>query len=577
MQPTAAFAYKRRRFVSLSVWYDLFLFALLSVLLVYIFFAVRITNLHKVYFVFHFFMVLWPLCQFATHIVQSPQGQLLYVSLSFVATLMLVSGWLLFTLFLTGNDKRLSPKSISFICLPAVAASLLTFSNPFHLFTRPASDNYVERFYGPLFWLVMALVAVYFAASLFVLLRALRSASSSASLKKQIRIVLWGICALAFFALLDILLNVVLREVLPIIPGLTSLGIFIADLFFVFVITRYKVFDLVSIAHEDIINTIPHGILVLDEQQEVVEANRALRLFLEIEAGDVFDVEAFLSSVRVIGNAQHFLEHYKRKDSDVFQVEWSALRGNHLHCILQASPILDASRLPIGHILTFQDVSHERRLVRELNLQNDVLQERNRSLDRTRLELSQANRRLEEMALTDSLTECYNRHYLTQRLEQEMIDNVQQRIPFSFVLFDIDFFKSINDRYGHVAGDEMLYRTAQIVKKHIRSTDILARYGGEEFILYLPCTGRDTARQIAEQVRFAVESNLVSLEHAPAPVSVTVSLGVLSIEDFEQERLPDNSEDFLTQLFTEVDKPLYEAKKNGRNRIEFATIRQISG
>ncbi len=562
--------------MSLSVWYDLFLFALLSALLVYIFFTVRITNLHKVYFVFHFFMMLWPLCQFATHIVQDVQLQFIYVSLSFVASLMLANGWLLFTLFLAGDEKRLTPKSIVLLFLPAAVASLGTITNPFHLFASPTTDNYVDRSYGPLFWLTMTVIAGYFLTSLVVLLRAVRSHSSSPSLKKQIRIVLWGVCALASFVVIDILLNVVLAKFLPIIPGLTSLGIFIADLFFIFVITRYKVFDLVSIAHEDIINTIPHGILVLDEDDAVVEANRALRLFIDIEVGEVFDIEVLLSSVRATGDSRQFLDHYKRKEQDLFQIELTSNRGGGLHFILQTSPIFDASRSPIGHILTFQDVSQERRLVQELNRQNDVLHERNRSLDRTRLELSQANRKLEEMALTDSLTHCYNRHYLTQRLTQEMTANVEQRIPFSFILFDIDFFKMINDRHGHVAGDEVLYRTAQIVKQCIRSTDILARYGGEEFILYLPCTDRKMAEKIAEQVRAAVESNFVTLDQSAEPISVTVSLGVLSIEDFEHQYVPENLEEYLTQLFAEVDKPLYRAKKNGRNRIEFADIRQIS-
>lgn len=561
--------------MSLSVWSDLFLFALLSALLVYIFFAVRITNLHKVYFVFHFFMMLWPLCQFATHIVQDPRVQLLYVTLSFAACSLLASGWLLFTLFLTGSEKRLSSKSVVSMFVPAVFSALLAIFNPLHLFTSPKTDNYVDRSYGPLFWLVMVVIIGYLLTSLFVLLRSLRSPSSSASLKKQIRIVLWGGFVLASFAALDILLNVGLRSFLPIIPGLTSLGIFIADLFFVFVITRYKVFDLVTIAHEDILNTIPHGILVLDDQEEVVEANRALSLFLGIGVGDRFDIDVFLSSVHVVGDRRHFLEPYKRKERDLFQIELSS--GSGLRFVLQASPIFDAAQLPIGHILTFQDVSKERQLVQELNRKNDVLHERNLSLDRTRQELSKANLRLEEMALTDSLTRCYNRHYLTQRLTREMTANVEQRIPFSFILFDIDFFKTINDRYGHVAGDEVLYRTARIVQQSIRSTDVLARYGGEEFILYLPCTDRKMAHKIAEQVRDAVEKNEVTLEPTQERVSVTVSLGVLSIEDFEHEQVPDNLEEYLTHLFAEVDKPLYQAKKNGRNRIELSDTRRISG
>ncbi|GGN91306.1 GGDEF domain-containing protein [Saccharibacillus kuerlensis] len=373
------------------------------------------------------------------------------------------------------------------------------------------------------------------------------------------------------FAGTDVILNVVLQDFLPIIPGLTSLGMFITDLFFVFVITRYKVFDLVTIAHEDIINTIPHGILVLDEEESVIETNRALHLFVDIEVGDTFDIETLLSSVRTGDNLQHFIAQYKLRETDLSEIELFSEQRN-LHFILQTSPIFDAKRIPLGHIFIFRDVTQERSLVQELNRQNELLHEQNRSLDRTRLDLSLANRRLEELALTDSLTHCYNRYYLTQRLSQELNATAEQRLPFSLILFDIDFFKTINDRYGHVAGDEVLYRTAQAVKQCIRSTDILARYGGEEFMLYLPYTNNKTAKKIAEQVRYAVESNMVHLEQLVEPISVTVSVGVLSIQDLHHVQIGENMKEYLNFLFSEVDKPLYRAKKNGRNRVELADM-----
>nr|WP_301290500.1 GGDEF domain-containing protein [Paenibacillus sp. 1781tsa1] len=207
-----------------------------------------------------------------------------------------------------------------------------------------------------------------------------------------------------------------------------------------------------------------------------------------------------------------------------------------------------------------------------MNRQNVTLQERNQALDLIRQELSEANRKLEELALTDSLTNCYNRRYLTQHLNHEVITNIQYKTPFSLLLLDIDYFKAINDRYGHVIGDEVLVRTAEAVKQSIRSTDILTRYGGEEFMIYLPHTEHDLANQIAERVRLAVESNHITVDHEIMQVSITISIGILSFEDFEVEHVPDNPEGYLTQLFAAVDKALYQAKQNGRNRIEFAAF-----
>lgn len=558
------------------VWYDLFLFVLLFGVYVYVFATVRITNLHKVYFLFHGLMMLWPFCQFASTLTKDPGLQLFYVTLSFVAVSLLGSGWLLLTIFITGEAERLGQKRSFLLFIPAVIGAVGVILNPWGWFVTPLEGGYVERAYGPWFWVVMFILVSYFVTSLFILFRALYSSRTSTMIKNQVKVTLWGIFVLAVFATIDALLNVVLRAYLPfIIPGLTSLGIFLSDLFFVYVIKRYNVFDLVSIAHEDVINTIPYGILVLDENEMIIELNKASRSFMDLHVGDSFDMEAFLNSVRVEDSSQTFLDQYKQKDNILSQIEIITQRDIMRHYILQSSPIVDSSRKPIGHILTFQDVSQERFYVKEMNRQNETLQERNHALDRIRLELSEANRKLEELALTDSLTNCYNRRYLTQHLNHEVITNIQYKTPFSLILLDIDYFKAINDRYGHVIGDEVLHRTAQAVKESIRSTDILTRYGGEEFMIYLPHTERQLAQQIAERVRLAVESNLIVVDHEIEEVSITISIGILSIEDFEYEHVPDNPEGYLIQLFAAVDKALYQAKQNGRNRIEFGEFERV--
>lgn len=91
-------------------------------------------------------------------------------------------------------------------------------------------------------------------------------------------------------------------------------------------------------------------------------------------------------------------------------------------------------------------------------------------------------------------------------------------------------------------------------------------------MIYLPHTEHDLANQIAERVRLAVESNRIMVDHEIDHVSITISIGILSIEDFECEHVPDNPEGYLIQLFAAVDKALYQAKQNGRNRIEFAEL-----
>ena len=201
---------------------------------------------------------------------------------------------------------------------------------------------------------------------LFILFGALRASDKSPTIKTGENYAV-GIFVLAVFAAIDALLNVVLRAWIPfIIPGLTSLGIFLSDLFFVYVIKRYNVFDLVSIAHEDVINTIPYGILVLDENETIIEANKASRSFMDRHVGDCFDMEAFLGSVRVEGDSGSFLDQYQQKENTLSQIEVIVEeRDIEHHFILQTSPIIDHYQMPLGYLLTFQDVSQERYYVKK--------------------------------------------------------------------------------------------------------------------------------------------------------------------------------------------------------------------
>ncbi|WP_366292176.1 diguanylate cyclase [Paenibacillus sp. AN1007] len=557
------------------VWYDLSLFVLLFGVGVYVFAAVRITNLHKVYFLFHGLMMMWPFCQFAITLTDDPGLQLFYVLLSFVSVSLLGSGWLLLTLFITGYAERLSNARLMLLFVPAVIGAIGVVANSWHDFVMPLEGGYIHRAYGPWFWVVMSILVSYFVSSLVIMFRAVFSSKTPAMIQKQVKITLWGIFVLAAFAALDAILNVLLSRWLPIIPGLTSLGIFLSDLFFVYVIKRYNVFNLVSIAHEDVINTIPYGILVLDENGVIVEENKASRLFIEQHVGDVWDMEAFLAGGTAEGDARRFLNTYRLKKMELCQIEVIVERDHQLcHYILQSSPIVDSALAPLGHLLTFQDVTQERFYAKAMNQQYRTLHERTEALDLIRQELSEANRKLEELVLTDSLTNCYNRRYLKQHLNHEVLTNLQYKMPFSLMLLDIDHFKAVNDHYGHVIGDEVLVRTAEVLRQSVRSTDILTRYGGEEFMIYLPHTEHDLAIEIAERVRRAVESNRIEADHEIGDIAITISVGILSIDDFEydDDEVPEDGDRYLIQLFNAVDKALYRAKQKGRNRVEYGVL-----
>ena len=146
----------------------------------------------------------------------------------------------------------------------------------------------------------------------------------------------------------------------------------------------------------------------------------------------------------------------------------------------------------------------------------------------------------------------YNRNKATEILEYEIKQTKRYNESFCFIILDIDDFKSLNDRYGHLVGDEMLVLLANSIKERIRETDIFARWGGEEFVLLLPNTNLDEAYILAEDLRQGIQS----LKHSEVE-SMTASFGITMFKNSDDQK----------RLFKRADSALYLAKENGRNTI----------
>jgi len=170
-------------------------------------------------------------------------------------------------------------------------------------------------------------------------------------------------------------------------------------------------------------------------------------------------------------------------------------------------------------------------------------------------ELAAYEHRLLEMNMRDGLTGVYNRRFLEKRLEEEYERHTRYSRVFSVIMFDIDFFKKVNDNHGHLCGDFILKSISGKVLSLIRKTDFLARYGGEEFCCLLPETDLASAMGLAERFRAAV-SDMKHL-YQETEITVTISLGVAQM-------VPGLTSS--TTLLKMADEALYEAKRTGRNR-----------
>ncbi|WP_346938748.1 GGDEF domain-containing protein [uncultured Clostridium sp.] len=163
---------------------------------------------------------------------------------------------------------------------------------------------------------------------------------------------------------------------------------------------------------------------------------------------------------------------------------------------------------------------------------------------------------IQETTLIDDLTGVYNRRYIRERLEVDVEKSIREHKPMSVIMADIDYFKEINDTYGHIVGDNVLKDFTRIVSEYIRSngSDWIGRYGGEEFLIVLNDTDEDKAEIIAERIRKNLEET--TLEYKGNKFSITCSFGVYGFRDLDM-----NTEDIIHR----ADINLYEAKEKGRN------------
>ena len=182
-----------------------------------------------------------------------------------------------------------------------------------------------------------------------------------------------------------------------------------------------------------------------------------------------------------------------------------------------------------------------------------VTTERSRAMDRLERVLDD----LREQAMTDPLTGLYNRRFMWEFLQREWIRSKRKDIPLAVIMIDLDYFKRVNDTFGHQAGDFVLTAVSALLRTHIRSTDIVCRHGGEEFSLILPETTLEIVRRRAENIQAAIKR--LDLEFRNVPLGrITASFGVALF--------PDNA-DAPDAMLRAADEALYAAKGEGRDRI----------
>lgn len=309
-------------------------------------------------------------------------------------------------------------------------------------------------------------------------------------------------------------------------------------------------------------DALTEGVTVIDNAGRIMLHNRAFRQLHpgsdDILLGKRLSDIPWLACVDkdAIPPWEHVLTHQANANEQLFNI--ATLTGGPIRVIVKASPIRDGQHKLRGCMVTFYDVT-------ELHLANETMRETMHALELSRVQIEQKNEDLLYLATRDPLTGCLNRRAFFDRAAPIFQKQLHEAQNIACIMTDIDFFKNVNDTYGHSVGDKVIAAVAHTLAAHLRENDLLCRYGGEEFCIVLPGSSEERAMEIAERLRAHVEKECGANIFPSETLQITSSFGIASLKSGAGD---------LSELIELADFALYTSKQRGRNRV---TLWQAEG
>jgi diguanylate cyclase (GGDEF)-like protein/PAS domain S-box-containing protein len=334
------------------------------------------------------------------------------------------------------------------------------------------------------------------------------------------------------------LLSLLLGQLVPMITaflyliGFTPPGIdpvpmvlWLSSLLYLWAINSSRLFSLMPIAKDAIFNSINDGVMVLDESYRIIEFNQSCKRMFPPLTKSMFGMD--------------------------FAEVWHDLAGAPFPSKIENAVITEEVEIVLGHEKRIYQVStstleHANNRKGLLLIFTDIT------------ELKRLQVKLEHQAYYDELTQVYNRRAFFQKCVPDFEAAKEVSSPFAIILMDIDYFKKVNDTFGHHVGDQLLVHVVDVCKAELKEGMLFARYGGEEFVLAMKGCTVFEGETFANQLRKAIEEQpLITTEGV---ISVTFSSGVAEVSNETNET--------LYQLLNKADKALYAAKREGRNQVQ---------
>lgn len=333
------------------------------------------------------------------------------------------------------------------------------------------------------------------------------------------------------------LLSLMCGQLVPIVTafiyliGLTPPGfdpvpmvLWMSSLFYLWSISSSRLFTILPVAKDSIFHSINDGVMVLDESRRLIEFNRGCEKMFPRLTKSMFGMDFEKVWFKLSENSFPF--HFEAAEQNQ---ELTLMTGAAKHTYqIRTTPLQHANQIH-GRLLIFTDITE----LKELQMQ------------------------LEHQAYYDELTQVQNRRAFFKQAEDDFAEALNESKDYTVVLLDIDYFKKVNDTYGHHIGDCVLQHVAKVCQSQLNEGDVFARYGGEEFVLALKGCSAAEGRAAANRMRVQIEQH--PLEVDGHILAVTASLGVA-----EAAKGPGET---LTQLLNKADHALYQAKNSGRNQV----------
>ncbi|MBM0744440.1 diguanylate cyclase [Phormidium sp. CLA17] len=464
--------------------------------------------------------------------------KIFWSKLEYVGSGCVVTFFLIFAIHFTHKRQWLTLKNTVLLWLLPSLNVVLVATNEQHRLVwsgfLPYSQgtNQIVYQHGPGFYWVMSCVYLYTLTGSLLLVKAMQQ---SARLQQQQS---WLALAGALVPLLGG--SAYMLNLTPAGLNLTPMSFLLTGIIYFVTLFRFRLFDLVPVARDTLIESMSDGVLVLDLHNRLIDINPAAQQLTGIRVTCLGQpLRQLFSSWQVIAQLC--------EASETVQCELLLKVSADCYVELHVIPLRDRCKGLTGRLLVLRNVTQRQQADLELRQANERLQAQLH-------EIKALQTQLREQAIRDALTGLFNRRYFEETLPRELARAAREAYPVAVILMDIDFFKQVNDTYGHQGGDCVLQAFGSLLRDHSQQGDIACRYGGEEFVLTLPAITLKDVYQRAEQIRRSFQA--MRVQFGSATICTTLSLGV--------GLFPEHG-DTSQSLMQVVDQALYIAKAAGRN------------